>query len=209
VDASLAAFKAAADEGCQMIVCHHGIIWDGIRYLTGTIFEQVRFLIENEMNLYVSHLPLDIHPELGNNIGLVRMLSLKKLRPFGDFHGISLGFGGSLPSPISLNSLAAKIGKKLSTECVLLPFGPKMIRTVAVVSGGGSRELEQAVEQGYDCYLTGEPSHQNHHFALEAKINAIYAGHYATETPGVRSVGKLLEKKFGLMTVFLDIPTLV
>jgi dinuclear metal center YbgI/SA1388 family protein len=209
VDACLASFKAAVDEGCQMIVCHHGIIWDGIRYVTGRTYEQIRFLIENDLNLYVSHLPLDIHPELGNNIGLARMLGLKKIKPFGDLFGVKIGFGGSLASPLPFGRLVAKIEKGLDTKCVTLPFGPKQVRSVAVVSGGGARELEQAIDEGYDCYLTGESSHHNHHTALEARINAVFAGHYATETPGVRSVGKLLEKKFGVTTVFLDVPTTV
>jgi len=209
VDACMETFVKAKSEKCQMVICHHGIIWNGLTHIKGYIYKQIKFLIENKINLYVAHLPLDIHPVVGNNIQLIKMLNLKKTKPFGNLHGILLGYGGSFDSPLSIEELKKIIEKKLNTKSILLPFGPEKIQKVAIISGGGYKELEQAIEERYDCYITGEPSHSNYHIALENRINVIYAGHYATETPCVKAIGKILENKFKIKTIFLDTPTTI
>lgn len=209
VDACMSAYEAAVAEDCQMIITHHGLIWGGLKTVSGRNYDHVQYLMECDLNLYASHLPLDKHNEVGNNIQLAHMLSLNKISPFGYYNGIEIGYRGQLKSETDLNALAGILCSKLDTECSILPFGKSKVSTVAIVSGGGGDELTQAIEAGVDCYITGEPVHKNYHEALEAGINVIYAGHYHTEKAGVQALGKVLEKQFGVKTVFLDVPPLV
>jgi putative NIF3 family GTP cyclohydrolase 1 type 2 len=120
-----------------------------------------------------------------------------------------IGFEGVLPSKTDRNDLVHTICEALTTECMVFPFGKELIQRVAIVSGGAAKELSEAIEKDVDCYITGEPIHENYHSAIEAGINVIYAGHYHTEKSGVQALGKLLEKEFNLETVFLDIPPVI
>ena len=125
------------------------------------------------------------------------------------YHGSTIGFHGHLPRPLRRVDLAVVWQEHIGGEPLILPFGEDSIRTVAVVSGGGSSALAEAVEIGVDCFVTGEGSHQDHHLAMEARINVIYLGHYHSETPGVKAVAADLKTHFNLETVFLDEPTLL
>ncbi len=208
-DAALSLFERARDASCDMIIAHHGIIWGGLHSVTGRTYTQLKLLIENGINLYAVHLPLDAHPELGNNAKLAKIAELADIAPFGRYDGQMLGFCGKLPKPLSAQALAEVFRKELGGAPLVLPFGKDSIETVGIVSGGGSGSLSEAVENGIDCFVTGDGRHENHHFALESKINVIYLGHYHSETPGVRAVGRELEEKFGLECIFIDEPTLL
>jgi dinuclear metal center YbgI/SA1388 family protein len=207
VDACIEAYREAVRLDCQMLIVHHGIIWEGIRSVRGTILHHIRFLLENDLNLYASHLPLDCHPTLGNNARLVSILGLHKRKPFGMYHGMEIGFEGVLQRPAGMKALGARLGAALGGPVSMLEFGPKKIRSVAIVSGGAAGELPEAIDKQIDCYVTGESSHENYHAAREAGINVIYCGHYHSEKAGVLAVGELLEKKFGCSTCFIDLPT--
>jgi dinuclear metal center YbgI/SA1388 family protein len=209
VDACMESYRRAIQNNCQMLIVHHGIIWDGIRAVRGPVRDQLAYLLENNLNLYASHLPLDCHPLYGNNAGLVQLLSARQLKPFGMYKGTEIGFEGTLPVAVTLDTIAQTLCEKLDTECTVLPFGPQKIRTVAVVSGGGGDALAEAVSKNIDCFITGEPIHQNYHAALEGKINVLYAGHYHTEKGGVQALQSLCKKQFGIETLFLDIPSLI
>ncbi|MFP4164238.1 MAG: Nif3-like dinuclear metal center hexameric protein [Chitinispirillaceae bacterium] len=209
VDACMETFRLADEKGCQMLIAHHGIIWNGIRSVTGPVYRQLQFLINKQLNLYASHLPLDLHPTLGNNARLASMLGLKNIRPFGLYKGVMIGYEGTLARAATLESVSHVLGNKLGGEIVSLPFGPEKIKRVAIISGGGAGEVPEAVAKGIDLFVTGESSHENHHAALEGNLNVIYCGHYHSETPGVQAVGELLSQKFGVQTVFLDVPTVV
>ncbi len=209
VDASLEAYRRAAESGCGMLLVHHGIIWGGLRSISGNTYRHVRFLIEQEISLYAAHLPLDLHAESGNNARLAAMLGLQDVVPFGVYHGILIGYAGRRPDRPSLSQLSEELSAALGGTCTTLPFGPERCELLGIVSGGGSDALPEAVRKGLHCLVTGEPSHPNHHFALETGINVLYGGHYHTETPGVKALGALLEEKFGIEAVFLDVPTLV
>ena len=209
VDASLEVYKLAQQHGCQMVVVHHGIIWDGIKRVTGTVYRQIEFLIKNGVNLYASHLPLDLHPTLGNNALISKAIGLKNIKPFGAYNNTHIGFEGSLTNAATVESISELVKKKFGGTVFSLPFGPKKVWRVAVISGGGSSVLKEAIDKKMDLFLTGEPSHENHHAALEGNLNVIYGGHYHTEKPGVQAVGEFLNKKFGVETMFLDVPTLV
>jgi dinuclear metal center YbgI/SA1388 family protein len=209
VDACMATFRLAAQRGCEMLITHHGIIWGGLTSVTGRVHEQIRFLIENDISLYAAHLPLDLHPEYGNNAQLAKLLGLSRVMPFGVYKGVTIGFEGVARRGTTRDGLVEKLCSSLDTACTVLPFGTERIGRVAVISGGGAGELAEAIEKGIDCYITGESSHENYHAALEAGINVIYAGHYHTETVGVKALGSLIEKKFGIETLFLDVPTAI
>ncbi|MDJ0764536.1 MAG: Nif3-like dinuclear metal center hexameric protein [Myxococcota bacterium] len=209
-DAALAVYRRAADLGCELIIAHHGIIWGGgIRAVTGRTYEHIRFLVETGIGLYAAHLPLDAHPELGNNAGLAQMVSLESPEPFGRYHGVTLGVAGRLPQPLGIDALAQVWQRTIKAVPLTLPFGPEAIGTVAIVSGGGSGTLPEAIELGMDCLVTGEGKHEDHHLALEGHINVLYLGHYQSETVGVRAVGRELEERFGIEAVFIDEPTRV
>jgi len=209
VDASLETYKLADEKGCEMVIVHHGMIWDGIKRVTGPVYKQIEFLVKSGINLYASHLPLDMHPTLGNNALIAKALGLKNIQPFGVYKSSHIGFEGYLPKAETLKSLSDKVHKAFGGPTSSLPFGPQKIWRAAVVSGRGTASLPEAIEKKIDLFITGEPIHENHHAALEGNINIIYGGHYHTEKPGVQAIGEFLHKKFGVETVFLDVPTLV
>ena len=209
VDACLAAYKQAVAAGCQMVIAHHGLIWDHFRSITGPMARQVKFLMDHGLNLYGVHLPLDVHPDVGNNAMLRRLLGVNRIKPFGLYHGIHVGLEGVLAKGASTEELAARLCRKIGGSPVVLPFGKKLNRRIALCSGGGACLLREAVDKGADCYITGEPEHWNHHAAAEAGLNVIYLGHYYSEQLGVQALGGRLRKRFGVETVFLDQPTIV
>ncbi|MBN1308934.1 MAG: Nif3-like dinuclear metal center hexameric protein [Chitinispirillaceae bacterium] len=209
VDACMETFRLAAARSCGMLVVHHGIIWGGLKNITGRVYTQVRYLIEHDLNLFAAHLPLDLHPTLGNNAQLARLLGLKALKPFGVYKGVTIGCEGRAPSGATRGALVERLRRRLDAACTVLPFGAEAVRRVAVVSGGGAGELAEAVDKGIDCYVTGEPSHENYHVAREAGINVVYAGHYHTEKAGVQEIGRLIATTFGIETEFLDVPTAI
>jgi dinuclear metal center YbgI/SA1388 family protein len=207
VDASLQGYQLALEKKCQLIAVHHGIIWDGIKSVSGSSYNHLKFLIENNLNLYASHLPLDLHPEIGNNARLAAILNMTRLKSFGNYKGIDIGFEGLLEKSTDLDTIVKTLNEKLDTQCTVLPFGKKNISKVAVVSGGAADLLTEAIRKEADCYITGEPAHYNYHEALENNINVVYAGHYHTEKPGIQALGKVLQERFRIQTEFIDIPT--
>lgn len=207
VDACLASFEAARDLKAQMLITHHGLFWSEVKLMTGPHFKRIKTLLEANISLYSAHLPLDEHSEVGNNVELCRMLDLIDIEPWGRYKSGPGGYGGSLPQPLALNELAAKIDRLLNTRSTVLAFGPQMIDRVAVCSGGASFLIPQVQAAGYSTFFSGETSHQNYHDAKDYGLNVIYAGHYATETVGLKALAKHLETKFNLQTTFIDLPT--
>jgi len=207
VDACRDTFRRAARAKAEMLIVHHGLLWGPIPGIRGSLKERFRLLFENDISLYACHLPLDAHPVLGNNALLLKELSLAKKGPFGAYHGKTIGWWGRAARSVSLQRFTARIERRLKTRCTVLPFGPEKIRDVGVVSGGGGSTLFEAESMGLDTVLTGEPSHPLYTFAEEVGLNVIFAGHYATETRGVRAVGEELKRKFRLPVTFIDHPT--
>ena len=208
VDAALDTFMLAKEQHCDLLIVHHGILWgDGHYPITGLMRERLRCLFLNNLSLYASHLPLDLHPVYGNNAQLARLLELKDLHAFGEYHGQEIGFQGTLSHEMSLAQFSKKIEILLSTSCKTLAFGKSLIKSVAIVSGGGASTLPQAIERTADLLLVGEFNHSHFHIAKEGKINLLAAGHYATETLGVMALMPVLKDNFGVETVFLDAET--
>jgi dinuclear metal center YbgI/SA1388 family protein len=207
VDASLEAFRRAAAWGAEVLVVHHGLFWSDPVLLVGSAYERVRFLIEHDLALWAAHFPLDIHPDVGNNAGIARQLGLVDVVPFGLHHGVKIGCRGRLPSPVPLARVAELLGEGQPEPVAILAFGPTGVRTVGIVSGGAPRDVEQAVHEGLDAFVTGEPAHEVYHYCREERINALFAGHYRTESHGVKALAAWLARETGLETTWLDVPT--
>ena len=212
VDACLATFKKATKEECQLLIVHHGILWgDKRRALTGQHFKRIQALISGGVGLYAAHLPLDAHQRYGNNAELARILGVKNLKPFGIYKGGKfLGLMGKLKRQGTLNEIAQLLNATLRAECIIHPFGRKedeKVATIGIIAGFGSICVPEATQRGLDLFLTGEFPHSSFHVAKEAGLSVIAAGHYTTETLGLRALMPLLEKRFKVETVFLDEPT--
>lgn len=207
VDACQETISRAAAAGADLLFVHHGFFWGQCQTITGAHYQRIRQLLENDMALYACHIPLDAHELVGNNYGLARRLELQDMRPFGDWHGMTIGVGGTFSAPATLDSLVQRLFPGGEKPLHLLPFGKKGISTVAIVSGGAARELSQAIEQGYDAFVTGEIGHEQYHQAMEAGINVVAGGHYQTETVGVSLVMEKLAQETGVETVFIQVPT--
>jgi dinuclear metal center YbgI/SA1388 family protein len=207
VDACMETFRRAVEQGADMLLVHHGIFWGHERTLTGTHFDRIRFLLENDLALYAVHLPLDMHPQFGNNAGMASVLGLTGVRPFGSYKGQQIGCAGVLPEPRTIEQICSTLFGGAAQTLGVLPFGPREIRTVGLVSGGAPHEVEEAIADGLDLYITGDASHTVYHRAMEEKINVVFGGHYLTETWGVQLLSKLLAEQTGIRTFFIDVPT--
>ena len=206
-DAALATIGMAAQADAQMLIAHHGLFWGRVEPVAGPLRARLAALLEAELSLYASHLPLDAHPEVGNNAVLSRLLELEDIQPFGRWGDRTIGVLGRLPAKADLADLAARLEALLGARPDTLAFGGDVIRRVAVVSGAAADLIPEAAEAGADAFITGETSHTAFHQARERRLTVVFAGHYATETLGVRALGDQLVERFGVEAVFLDAPT--
>ena len=206
-DGCVEAFEKAAKIGCDMVIVHHGVLWKGKKKYVEAVGKREKFLKKKNMSLYGVHLPLDLHEKYGNNICLCRILGLRKIKKFGRYHGFMIGYEGELEKPKTTNEIAKILNRELKAKSIVLPFGKKKNKTVAFVSGGGAEAGEEAVKKKIDLFVTGELNHGWHHTAKDSGINIIAAGHYQTETLGVKALMPVLKQKFNIETVFIDIPT--
>ncbi len=208
VDAGLDTFETAIAEKADMIIVHHGLFWKGTDpCIKGYHKQRIKFLAKHDISLYACHLPLDAHPKTGNNARLLLLLNCAIKKEFGIYNDQKISFSGELRSPLFVDDIEQQLNRELSTDCITLAFGKKEIKTLAVCTGGaGSSMVQQAIDEGVDCYITGEPT-EVFHVAKDAKINIIFAGHHATETLGVKALSKIAEEKLGIKAVFVDIPT--
>jgi dinuclear metal center YbgI/SA1388 family protein len=206
VTASVDFIRRAVELGADTVLVHHGIIWKGVNpTYTGGYRERVRLLIENNINLFAFHLPLDAHPEVGNNVSLARLLELTDLQPFGEYKGKAIGIQAAAGG-IDLEELTGRVRLALDREPIVVDGGPQSIQSVGIITGGAQGEMGQAISLGLDAYITGECSEMNFHQAKEEGIHFIAAGHHATERGGPRALGQHLAERFGLEVEFVDVP---
>lgn len=202
VSASKELFERAAASGAQLVLVHHGLLWDRDSRVVGPgLKSRLKALFDADLNLAAYHLALDAHPEVGNNALLARDLGVSPERRFA-----AVGFGGPLYSPCSIDELARRVHERLGRAPLAFASGPELIRTVAVCSGGAAHHLADAAAEGYDCFVTGEPAEPTMAAAQEAGLHFLAAGHYATETFGVRALAARLAERFGLEWEFVDLP---
>ncbi|AZH26669.1 Nif3-like dinuclear metal center hexameric protein [Haloplanus aerogenes] len=206
VDAAEATIEAAIDRDADVLLVHHGLVWGGLDRLTGLDYDRIEPLVENDVALYVSHLPLDGHQELGNAAILADRLGLAEQEPFGEYGTEYVGVRGTASDAYTTADLSARLDAELDTETRVLGFGPDEIEDVGIITGRGVDWIEAAAETDLDAFITGEGKHESYHEARDLGVNVFLAGHYATETLGVRAVGELAEK-WGLETTFIEHPT--
>ncbi|MFN0067522.1 MAG: Nif3-like dinuclear metal center hexameric protein [Limisphaerales bacterium] len=205
VDASLATVRLAAAAGANLLLVHHGLFWSPQHPWTGNRYTLLRSLLDTDLAVYSSHLPLDAHPKLGNSAQLAAALGLRRKRLFFETKGRPIGMRGELRC--TRDELAALLTLATGAPPKLLPGGGERCVKIGVVTGGAGAELRQAAAEGVDTFITGEGPHCTYALAEDAGINVFYAGHYATETFGVKALAAELAKKFRLPWVFLDHPT--
>jgi dinuclear metal center YbgI/SA1388 family protein len=205
VDACIATFEKARRRNVNLLVVHHGITWkpQKDRVLADT---RTAYLGKNNMALYAAHLPLDSHEEYGNNMQLARLLDVQRPHKFGRYHGIKIGYAGSFRKAVSLDFIATQLNIHLKTPCQVYRFGNRRVRSIGIVSGDGGDMLRDAVKEGLDCFLVGEIDLTVHNAARDHGINVIAAGHYATETVGVKALMPLIRKAYHVKTVFIADP---
>ncbi len=206
VDASLESVLMAAEGGCDLLIVHHGLLWGAEVRICGHIYRRIRALIQADMALYASHLPLDAHPEVGNNAQIAGELPLSDVGPFGEYKGMSIGFQGSLEAPILLQDAVDICTEGIGPPKALLTFGPQRVGRVGIISGSASEPpiFDEASRKGIDLLVTGEPKLEAYYLAQEYGLNVFYGGHYRTETFGVKALGDHLSARFGLPTEFIE-----
>ena len=208
VSASAELFERAIDEHADLIVVHHGLFWgSGPTAIDSRIKRRLKLLFDADMSLAAYHLPLDAHLELGNNALIAKALGANSLVPFALHEGEPIGCLASFPDQgLGASELFARVTKLTERTPLVFDAGPDCVRTIAIVSGAGNDHLADAVAAGADVFLTGEPAERVMTEAQEMHIHFIAAGHYATETFGIRALGEHLAERFGLRHVFIDVP---
>lgn len=200
VDACESVLEQAVAVGADLLIVHHGLFWSGLGPVTGPAYRKLRLALENDLAIYSVHLPLDVHPRLGNNVLLARALGLRKTAGF-------LDIGVQATGNWALEVLIEKLERAVSAPVHFAPGGPERVRRLGIITGGAGGEIARAAAAGVDTFVTGEGAHWTFPMAEELGVNLIYAGHYATETFGVKALGGELLRKFGLPWEFLDHPT--
>jgi dinuclear metal center YbgI/SA1388 family protein len=205
VDVSTRVLTAAARKDVDLLIVHHGLFWPGLQSVTGSLRRQLKFAFENDIALYSVHLPLDLHPEVGNNVQLASALGLKSTKPFFEEKGQLIGVRSKISG--SRDDLIRKLRKVLGGPVKAFNFGPKDPKNVGVVTGGAGGEIYRVAADKIDIFITGEAPHWAAVAAEELGINLLLAGHYATETFGVKALAVHLSKRFQLSWEFLNFPT--
>jgi dinuclear metal center YbgI/SA1388 family protein len=203
VSASRELFERAAEAGAQMVLVHHGLLWDREPRRIGLVMrERLRALFDADLSLVGYHLALDAHPEVGNNALLCDELGVERDARFAD----GWGFGGRLRDPIPVSDLAERVQERLERMPLVFSYGPELVERVAVCTGGAARYVSEAAAEGYDCFVTGEADEPTKHAAKEAGVHFIAGGHYATETLGVRALSARIGERFDVAWDFIDLP---
>lgn len=209
VDSGLSIIEKAIKAEAQLLIVHHGLLWGEPNLpVTGTYGKKVSQLIRAGTSLYASHLPLDGNLEVGNAAELLRLLKFGAIEPFSRHKGATIGAKGRIQKPIPLDEIVQTLTTLHNGYApFVLPFGKKNISTVGIATGSGGSALFECSELGIDLLISGEEKQQNYHEAKELGISAVFAGHYATETHGVRALANRLATQFGVKAIFIDEPT--
>ncbi len=207
VDACQEVIERAADENCDFLIVHHGLFWGKQNLILDNHYNRIQSLISADIALYAAHLPLDAHPEVGNNAQIAKTIGLQNLEPFALYNGKNIGVMGRLKTKRSIGKAISDFEKQIGRCNSVLKFGQKDILSVGIVSGSATDiDLFKEVKRlGIDMLITGEPKYEAYYLAQEIGLNIFYGGHYMTETFGVRALGKILQKNMNIKTVFFDV----
>ena len=207
VDGCEQTFEMCLETGAQMMIVHHGLFWGDPLPLTGAHRRRVKLMLDAGVSLYAVHLPLDFHPLLGHNACIARGLGLQVKGPLKEERSLAVGTLAGAKIPLAREKLVAQVESLLDIKANLLPFGKEKVENIGIVSGGGSNLVDESLCRIIDTFITGETSHTLYHQAKEFGLNVIFAGHYATEFPGLKALAGHLSERFGLETNLLEAPT--
>src|SRR5213596_1462453 len=205
VDFSTRVLTEAAKRNVDLLIVHHGLFWSGSRRITSALRRQLQLAFENDIALYSAHLPLDIHPKVGNNAQLVAALGLRSAQPFLEEKGQPTGLKVRASMPRS--ELVRKLRRALNSPVKVFNFGPKQTRTIGIVTGGAGSEIYRVAQDSIDTFITGEAPHWAVVAAEELGMNLLLGGHYATEVLGVKALAAHLSKRFKIPSEFIDCPS--
>lgn len=207
VDAVQATIDEAIAQKADVLIVHHGIFWGQEQTITKNHYNRIASLLHADLALYAVHIPLDAHEEVGNNYGLAHKLNMHSLQPFGIWKNMAIGVQGILPKALTTTALINHIFTKNEKPLAILPFGKQQNSRVGIISGGAAHELQQAIDNNLDVFITGEIGHEQYHLARENHINVIAGGHYNTETMGVSLLAQKIQIEHKIKTIFIDFPT--
>lgn len=202
--------KGQDAEGSTLMLVHHGLFWDGNLPVTGRRYSRIKALLDADVALYSAHIPLDLHPEFGNNILLARRLELEVQGAFGRYKGIEIGVRGRFKTAtprLEVRRLLAAATGIQPGAVTIIPGGPELCGRIGIITGAASRHVLEASEAGLDSFITGEGPHHSYFDAMESGVNLFFGGHYATETLGVQALANHLADHFGIPAQFHDHPT--
>src|ERR1700730_17225446 len=205
VDASTRILQKAARKQVDLLFVHHGLFWPGLKPVTGALHRQLKLAFENDIALYSAHLPLDIHPKVGNNAQLAKSLGLKRTTPFFEEKGQLIGL--KTRASIARDQLVRKLEKSLGGKVKVFRSGPKKTKTIGIITGGAGAEIYRVAEDNIDTFITGEAPHWAAVAAEELGMNLVLGRHYSTETFGVRALAAHLAERFNISWTFIDCPT--
>src|SRR5438552_15561335 len=205
VDVSTRVLSQAAEKDVDLLIVHHGLFWPGLRPVTGALQRQLKLAFENDIALYGAHLPLDVHPKVGNNAQLAASLGLKSTKPFLEEKGQLIGLKSNASR--SRDELIRQLRNAVGSPVKAFTFGPKTTRVIGIVTGGAGSDIYRVASEKIDTFLTGEAPHWDAVAAVELGIDLFLAGHYATETFGVKALAAHLSKRFKIPWTFIDFPT--
>jgi dinuclear metal center YbgI/SA1388 family protein len=200
-------FEEAARRGAQMVIVHHGILWDrDPRVIAGVAKGRIKTLLDADITLLGYHLPLDMHPEIGNNAQIAKKLALVDAEPFGEYNGMLIGVRGRMNPPCTSFDFVSKLTQALGPKPLVYEYGRGKVDTVGIVSGGAADLVTQAVEAGLTAFVTGQPMEPTKNYCKEARIHLFAPGHYYTEKWGVLALGGKLKEEFGVDVEYVEIP---
>lgn len=205
VDACVWTIERAVERGVSLLLVHHGLFWSGVQPVTGATRRKIKAALDGDLAIYSSHLPLDLHPVVGNNALLAKALGFKKCAPF--FHSKGQAIGLQTRATLPLAELARRLERALGSAPHLAPGGPGKTARIGIVTGGAGSEVAQAAAEGVDTFVTGEGPHHSYTLAEELGVNVFYGGHYATETFGVKALAAEVARRFRVPWEFIDHPT--
>lgn len=206
VDSTLPVIEKAVAENVDLLLVHHGLFWSGAQAVTGANYKKLKLALDRNLAVYSAHLPLDLHPESGNNALFARALGFgDKTTPFFLEKGQLIGL--RVETEIARAELLARLTSVLGSTPRLAPGGPELVRAIGIVTGGAGAEIARAAAEGIDTFITGEGPHWSHGAAEELCVNLIYGGHYATETFGVKALAARISEEFSVPWMFIDHPT--
>jgi len=205
VDACAWTIERAVEQEVNLLLVHHGLFWNGVQPVTGATRRKIKAALDGDLAIYSSHLPLDLHPQVGNSALLAQAIGFRKLTPFFQAKGQTIGY--QTRATLARSELKHRLEKAVGGPVHLSPGGPAKTARIGIVTGGAGGEIAQAAAEGVDTFITGEGPHHSYTLAEELGVNLFYGGHYATETFGVKALAAQVGRRFRVPWEFIDHPT--